>query len=205
MFDPKLMLKEFLGGHGMPPGYKVCPISSFGYNLDGGLNFLDVDLKNKRVKPMEVLMSYPFLRDLWSEGFKGIKDEDLSVDNVPISLRTGLLYYTPSYPDELSMLPFVIKDFLPKEMGQMIMLPPEITVKTGMDYYDMMDRFVVMLPYYEISPNKKDIREIKYDYDKSPEENTRKQRENALLEVMYAVLTHIETLPELLRSAGKRR
>lgn len=127
-----------------------------------------------------------------------------------------------------SMLPLIIKGFLPVQNGSSIMLPADITTIAGCDFD--VDGLFMMLPEFDIikynkgkaikvykqvnniegdvDTNSKEFKdwykehkeEFKYDKPKikkvkakegaKPEEMNRRQRNNKLIDLSYAILTH---------------
>src|SRR3990167_4825364 len=177
------------------PGIYSVLVSDFGYEENEGLNFVEVVVDGEKVKAAEIMLPYPFLEKLYDEGFKGIENEELDISNVPLSLKQGVLYHTPGHGKK-SSIPVVIKAFLPKEMGQIIMVPTGITAQENSDFD--IDKSSLILPHYELSVDKEKITKIRYDYTKYISENSRKQRENALIDISLSILSNINSFKELI-------
>lgn len=74
---------------------------------------------------------------------------ELDIDKMPEELRRAVGYRIPT-EDKYSMVPLVIKGFLPQQNGSSIMLPAEITTMSGSDFD--VDKLFLMLPNFEVQP-----------------------------------------------------
>lgn len=156
--------------------------------------------------------------------------------------------------DKYSMVPLMIKGFLPQQNGSAIMLPAEITSLSGSDFD--VDKLYVMLPEFTVQKydkrrarldyakqnaqfneiisqftnsklaedilnedpesfkewferNKKNykldtpiIRKVKYDYTKTPTENSVAARNNLFIDMITGVLTNSDTASKILNPGG---
>ena len=116
------------------------------YGLSDQLNIVyEGEGKNKRIKYFECFMpaySRQFYEPLMKEG-----THELDINKLPLSLRKLIGYRVPT-EDKYSMIPLVIKGFLPQQNGSSIMLPAEITTLSGSDFD--IDKLYVMLPEFKI-------------------------------------------------------
>lgn len=161
----------------------------------------------------------------------------LDINKMPEDLRKIVGYRIPT-EDKYSMLPLIIKGFLPQQNGSSIMLPAEITTLSGSDFD--IDKLFLMIPEFkmvkeynikkawvdfyqqnrDITPkteenvrkerfskwfeNKKEdyfIKEkpekIKYQNSKEVKNNSRAARNNMLIDISYAILTHKDTAEKI--------
>lgn len=85
---------------------------------------------NKRIEYLECYMpaySKELLEPLMDE------NGQLDINKLPLDLRKLIGYRIPT-EDKYSILPLVIKGFIPRQNGNAIMLPAEITTITGSDF-----------------------------------------------------------------------
>lgn len=161
----------------------------------------------------------------------------LDINKMPEDLRKIVGYRIPT-EDKYSMLPLIIKGFLPQQNGSSIMLPAEITTLSGSDFD--IDKLFLMIPEFKMVKeyniknawvdfykqnrditqkteedtrkerfskwfeNKKDdyfIKEkpekIKYNNTKEVKDNSRIARNNMLIDISYAILTHKDTAEKM--------
>ena len=83
-----------------------------------------------------------------------------------------------------SITPLIVKGFLPSQSGSAIMLPVEITTIAGVDF-DVDKMFIRV---YNHVNNDGKLEKVEYDYESSPEKQSREQRENALLDIELGIL-----------------
>lgn len=96
-----------------------------------------------------------------------------------------------------SMLPLRIKGFLPQQNGSAIMLPAEVTTLSGSDFD--VDKLFMMLPSFELDNTK--INRIKYDTSKDIKDNTKQQRDNAIIQIALGILRN-KSVGEDLQNPG---
>ena len=87
----------------------------------------------------------PFLKKVEENG---ITRWELDIEAMPQELRKAIGYRIPT-EDKYSMIPLVIKGFLPEQNGSQIMLPADITTISGCDFD--IDKLYLMLPSFGIS------------------------------------------------------
>lgn len=183
--------------------------------------------------------------------------EYLDASKLPDELRNVIGYRIPT-EDKYSMIPLRIKEFTSPQMGNIIVMPAEITTITGSDFdidkiyfmfyefvsrevmdwkglikefkaleygekykdktYDdyiiVRDQIINNQPFSEdtfemdfydfyVENRKKYVKEkiekVKYDYRKSPSENTMLARNNALVDIIWSILTNPHTATKMLR------
>ena len=145
----------------------------------------------------------------WSEKFfKYYISEDengnkfLDIDKVPEDLKRMVGYRIPT-ENKYSMLPLRVVGFLPAEQGGSIMLPADITLIAGSDFD--VDKMFLRIPAFEEVTNEdgtKSLQKIEYNLDNliqgeewratSKGSMTKKQRDNMMIDIEYAILTSVE-------------
>ncbi len=139
-------------------GGNAILVSSFGYsdklhivyNEDRGIQGVECYLPAYSKQFYETLLN---------------EDGTLDIKKLPKSLKEAIGYRIPT-EDKYSMLPLVIKGFLPQQNGSSIMLPAEITNISGADFD--VDKLFLMLPEFNVY--KFDMFRARTDYFKSSEE-----------------------------------
>ena len=146
-------------------------VSNIGYTKD--LNII-YDKDNKSIKGVECYMPaytkqffQPFLKDVKDSNGNIIgKEIDINkIKSMDKNLLNAIGYRIPT-EDKYSMLPLIIKDFMPTQNGSSIMLPADITVISGCDFdvdkvFLMFNEFKTFQPY--------DLEKAKYDFNKENE------------------------------------
>lgn len=145
----------------------------------------------------------------WSEKFfKYYMSEDengnkfLDINKVPEDLKRMVGYRIPT-ENKYSMLPLRVVGFLPAEQGGSIMLPADITLIAGSDFD--VDKMFLRIPTFEEVTNEdgtKSLQKIEYNLDNliqgeewratSQGSMTKKQRDNMMIDIEYAILTSVE-------------
>lgn len=97
--------------------------------------------------------------------------------------------------NKYSITPLIVKGFMPSQNGAAIMLPADITTIVGCDFD--VDKMFIRVYRHERDEHGK-IKKIKYDYSKSPKEQSRAQRENALLDIELGILRNKKVAESLL-------
>lgn len=80
-------------------------------------------------------------------GANGNTYMELDVTKLPTSLRKAIGYRIPT-EGKYSMLPLIIKGFLPQQNGSAIMVPADITQIAGSDFD--VDKMLLMLPEFKV-------------------------------------------------------
>jgi hypothetical protein len=131
----------------------------------------------------------------WSskKHFKPFMDDNGNIDikKVPEPLLKMIGYRIPT-EDKYSMLPLKVVDFLPAQTGGVVMLPMEITTLAGSDFD--VDKLYIMMPEFEISKDKEDIRKITDD--------SLEGRNNKIIDLMWDVLTNENTFKQFIKPGG---
>lgn len=174
--------------------------------------------------------------------------QELDINKVPKDLLKGIGYRIPT-EGKYSMVPLIIKGFLPQQNGSSIMLPADITTLSGSDFD--IDKLFLMLPNFDVirynmraaredyakedalfkevlpkifsSPEAEDftqydsdsfknwfernkerykyekpiIRKVRYDVSKGIPGNNKRRRDNLLIDLAFAILTHKDTARKL--------
>ena len=169
-------------------------VSNFGYT-----NQLHVVYNKEGDKASGVKYAECYL-PVWSKKyFTEFMDENGNIDleKIPDDLKKMIGYRIPT-EHKYSILPLKVKGFLPIQNGSSIMLPMETVAFSGEDFD--VDKKFLMIPEFE-APGLKDIDKdssakgnngivkVEYDFSKPVCENTRLQRNNMLIDLMYGILT----------------
>lgn len=163
----------------------------------------------------------------------------LDIDEMPEDLRKIIGYRIPT-EDKYSMIPLIIKGFLPQQNGSSIMLPADITTIAGSDFD--VDKLFLMIPEFNMEPvydlkrawvdfyktnsqgisvdsdptikkqafgewfkvrekeydtGKKRPVKVKYNPNKPIEEQSRRARNNMIIDIAYSILTSKDTAEKI--------
>jgi hypothetical protein len=124
----------------------------------------------------------------WSENF--YRDGKLmDINKIPEELRTLITYRIPS-AGKKAMIVIKAKEFSPKEMGNIIMLPNDFVVQSGMDF----DIDKVNFMHKSFYVNKKDRFVIpkygKVNQSTLEEDVSKNARNNEILDIYLSILTN---------------
>jgi hypothetical protein len=169
-------------------------VSNFGYT-----NQLHVVYNKEEDKASGVKYAECYLPAWSKKYFTEFMDENGNIDleKIPDDLKKMIGYRIPT-EHKYSILPLKVKGFLPIQNGSSIMLPMETVAFSGEDFD--VDKKFLMIPEFE-APGLKDIDKdssakgnngivkVEYDFSKPVCENTRLQRNNMLIDLMYGILT----------------
>lgn len=241
-------------------GGNAIIVSSFG--LTDKLQVLR-DSKTGAVKGIECYLPAtsrrfyePFLKEVTENGITYYK---LDIEAMPDDMRRAIGYRIPT-EDKYSMIPLIIKGFLPEQNGSQIMLPADITTISGCDFD--IDKLYLMLPSFGVArynmknarerfaeikksepafgeilqktgsserslfanidlneelseedpiefqewfeENKKDFKydkpqvyKLRYNAEKGPQGNDKPRRDNMIIDIAFAILTHPSTSEKL--------
>lgn len=112
----------------------------------------------------------------------------LDINKLDDELKEALGFRIPT-EHKYSMVPLIIKGFLPQQNGSSIMVAKEITTASGCDY-DVDKLFLMLYNFYMgkdgkahkiIPPNPK---------EKPTEQWTKEERDNMIMDISRAILTH---------------
>lgn len=206
----------------------------------------------------------PFYTKKYFEPFmKSVTDKDGNVIGQEVDINAirkqdpellKMVGYRIPTEDKYSMLPLIIKGFLPQQNGSSIMLPADVTQIAGSDFD--VDKLFLMIPEFDYSKqidrkaleeaimanagfrewgrdnvrmtidmivngniafednspeehiynfyeDNKDrftkdvIRKVRYDNNKGPESNNRRQRNNMIIDIAFGILTHKDTAEKI--------
>ena len=130
---------------------------------------------------------WKFMRNVYDK--KGnIIGKKIDIDRVKKEcpeILEGIGYRIPT-EGKYSMANFIVKGFLPQQCGAAIMMPAELTLLSGSDFD--IDKLYIMLKAFEVGEDGIP-RVIEYDLNKSPQEQSRKARNNMLIDIMRAILS----------------
>lgn len=124
------------------PGGQAVQVSSLGFDkpkLQGSDKLKFYRIENGKTKPMQVMLPYYF-KDIL---FPDVED----INSLDPKLREGVGYRIPT-GQKSSIDYFEIVGFLPKEAGNIIVVPEEIVAKAGSDFD--VDKMNLYLPAYKI-------------------------------------------------------
>lgn len=147
-----------------------------------GLEYLRVDTKTGKVLPMQLLIPNAYR--------KYVEDGKLNADFARIvGFRIPLQAFN-------SFMFAEVVGYLPAEAGNLAIVPYEFIAQSGSDFD--FDKLFAYMRNGEVNKETDKYEPIKYDYSKSPEENTREQRENALLDLHLAIFEHPLSLSRMM-------
>ena len=145
----------------------------------------------------------PFMVDRVDDGGKHYQEIDIErMEKEAPDLLKMVGYRIPT-ENKYSMLPLIVKGFLPQQNGSSIMLPADITLIAGSDFD--VDKMFLRIPAFEIddetgipvkvgydlSPVGKENGKLKYDNTSILGMN-KQQRDNMMIDIEFAVLTSKE-------------
>lgn len=155
-------------------GGAAYQISSFAYNESlqivwetGSGEIWNKDVHGEKEKFK--IKYYECYLPMWSKDFVDIctnEDGSLDINKLPDELRKMVGYRIPT-EDKYSMMPLYVKDFLPQQMGSVIMLPAEIVTQTGSDFD--IDKLYLMIYEHTKRVKKYDLDRAAYEYRNSAE------------------------------------
>ena len=102
-------------------------------------------------------------------------------------LEKGIGYRIPT-EGHYSLMPLIIKGFLPQQNGSSIVIAAEVTQLSGSD--NDVDKEYLMLPGWDYDEDKKTVKKIQYDSSKSEREQSKVARDNEIIDIMFGILTH---------------
>lgn len=102
-------------------------------------------------------------------------------------LEKGIGYRIPT-EGHYSLMPLIIKGFLPQQNGSSIVIAAEVTQLSGSD--NDVDKEYLMLPGWDYDEDKKTVKKIQYNPSKSEREQSKVARDNEIIDIMYGILTH---------------
>jgi len=172
-------------------GGAFAQVSAFGFSDE-----LNLIMDGKRLVGAEVMLPW------WSKKyFEPLLDADGQLDKnkVPQNLLEMIGYRIPT-EDKYSMLPLIVKGFLPASAGGAVMLPMEITTISGSDFD--IDKMYIMMPEWETSMDGKDVRKVEYEYNGDISSQSKQARNNAQIDIIRAILTHFDTFAKIFTPGG---
>lgn len=171
-------------------GGKVINMSSYGVSDLLTINYHTVDGKTA-IESVEAFLPFPSenMPTNWEQGFvdpnTGIMDVNtmLEAGFIDENFLEAIAYRVPT-EDDYSIVPIKIKGFLPRNMGGNIILPREITTRTGLDFD--IDAMYLMLKEFTFENNKFKI--IEADLRREVKNMTREERNNLFIELSSSIL-----------------
>lgn len=169
-------------------GGAATAISSYGYDL----SMLFEEAGGKvRIKGVECMLPFQY-REMYAEYIDS--EGQLDTRKLPEELRRIIGYRIPT-EDKYSIIPLYVKGFLPSYMGSTIMVAPEAMVwLTGGDHDG--DHVHMMFPNFKTINGK--ARKIEYDLSKDVKSFNKKQRDNALFDLAWTVMTSPDVTEQIL-------
>lgn len=159
------------------------------YNEDGSVESFDCYLPATSKAFYETFMKDTIDKD-------GNHIYELDVEKLHEAGLDKMIGYRIPTEDKYSMVPLRIKGFLPQQNGSAIMLPADITLLSGSDFD--VDKMFLMIPQFNVVDG--NVKKTEYDFSKPVFENTRKQRNNMLIDLIYGILTNKVTAVSILCS-----
>ena len=126
-------------------------------------------------------------------------DKMLKAGIIDESFLEGIAYRIPT-EDKYSMLPIRVKGFLPRNSGGNIILPMEITTITGSDFD--VDKMYIMQKEFNFDEDTGGFKTVKYDINKDVSTMSLNARNNLLIDIQRAILTHKDTVTRQLSPGG---
>lgn len=125
---------------------------------------------------------------------KFIKGGEININELPNELKTIIAYRIPT--EQLNSIDvFIVKDFLPTESGNMIVLPDGMTTKSGGDFD--YDKLTIFIPNYSIGKPEELPNYDKYNNDL--ENSTITQLQNRVIEITKEILLHPDNFKNLIQ------
>lgn len=177
----------------MLPGFSAVQVSTYGQvKKSSDLKFVRLSEDGKTVLPAEVKVSPKyFLKSLKKKKIdvKEFLDKDgnLDIKKIPVELRKFTLHRIPTQGKN-SMLPAIITEFTPNEMGSVIFLPVEVTTQAGSDFD--IDKVFIEMYNFKVESGK--IKKVESGMD------SKQARQNAILDIHYNILTNPKYFNELI-------
>jgi hypothetical protein len=112
----------------------------------------------------------------------------LDIEKLDDELKEALGFRIPT-EHKYSMVPLIIKGFLPQQNGSSIMVAKEITTASGCDFD--VDKLFLMLYNFYIGKDGKAHKVVPPNPKEKPtEEWTKEERDNMIMDISRAILTH---------------
>ena len=122
------------------------------------------------------------------EGDNGEVYKMLDIDKLDDELKEALGFRIPT-EHKYSMVPLIIKGFLPQQNGSSIMVAKEITTASGCDF-DVDKLFLMLYNFYIGKDGKAHKIKAPNLKEKPTEEWTKEERDNMMIDISRAILTH---------------
>ncbi len=200
IFTDKVIKQEFQGGSAVQATALGLKYSSFeeqqkAIEANPELYKMQSDLKWVRPGKGDKVEYAEAIMPAWSSKF--FNSDGTMKTNIPDNLKELLIYRIPTEGYH-SMLPIKVVKFLPRELGNFIMLPYEITKQFGADFD--FDKIYFINPEFTEVDGK--LSKVEFDSSKSITENSRAARNNRILDNYMSILSSKETLPLLMKPSG---
>lgn len=171
------------------PGNQLIQLSGFGLGQKESISKFDKtnDLKfifddDATIKGIEAKVSVSVFNPILPKELDTFEKKVEWLKNNP-SILEGLGYRIPTQGQN-SMVPISVKEFLPEQLGDVIILPNEFTALTGSDF-DIDKLFFIR---YNYSTNNGKVSKVKLDETKSLQDNTKEAVQNYLIDHYRGVL-----------------
>lgn len=112
----------------------------------------------------------------------------LDIEKLDDELKEALGFRIPT-EHKYSMVPLIIKGFLPQQNGSSIMVAKEITTASGCDF-DVDKLFLMLYNFYIGKDGKAHKVKAPNPKEKPTEEWTKEERDNMIMDISRAILTH---------------
>lgn len=193
IFTDKVVKQEFLGA-------SAVQVTAFGFQKDidksTDLSKLQTTLKWVRPGEGDKIEYAEAYMPAWSKDYFDTNGHPKA--NIPDELKEILIYRIPTEGYH-SMLPVKVIGFMPAELGNFILLPYEITKQFGADFD--FDKIFFIAPEFHMD-NDGNLFKVTYDEAKSAEDNSRKARNNKILDNYMKVVASKETYDLLTKPSG---
>lgn len=138
------------------------------------------------------------LLPVWSKQFFDKDGQVIDIDTLPDSVKTMIGYRIPTETKH-SMIVFKVVGFLPSTMGSVIVLPNDFVTQSGSDFD--IDSIYLMQPNFFKNKEGK-FKKVKFDTTKSIKENSKRARENRILDIYMSILLNSEHYKEIISSSS---
>lgn len=190
----------------MTPEQKSSVVYVDGYDPNRGLRSLDKN-EDGSTKPAQVLVPFNFAgkdgRPLDISKFtKTDENGRTTIDDtkLPPELRRFVGARIPNQ-EHSSMLPIEIAGFIPKQMGDLMVVPAEITQQMGSDFD--VDKLYVYRPGYKYDGNKLSGVDMTTDEEKNGGKMNMKQLQQQYFDVHWSILNHPDMFGRILNPLDK--
>lgn len=175
-------------------------VSSFGFTRDLNLVFDD----NNNLLGAECLLpatSRQFFEPLLTTKYlpSGEEYQELDITKLPEDLKRAIGYRIPTEA-KYSMVPLIIKGFLPQQNGSAAMVAADYVLLSGWDFD--VDKLYLMLYEFDENLRKIEFKSKSKDFDdmiKAIKYNSVEALNNLTIDIAYSILTNKDTVEKIIQ------